>query len=322
MPGVLWFGGRLVLDKELTPGNLTSFMIYKVTVGFAFGALTSLYGDFMKAVGAGDRIFQLLDRQPEIRFSGGDVLPYVEGNLKFENVSFSYPSREGVVVLKDINLSLQPGMTVALVGHSGGGKTTIASLIELFYLPSSGTIKLDGRDIKELDPLFVRKKIGLVSQEPCLFAKTILDNIAYGMDPEEFSSEEEKMERVQEVALIANAQEFINQFPEKYQTIVGERGIKLSGGQKQRIAIARALLKRPKILILDEATSSLDSESEYLVKEAIDQLISQKEGRAVLVIAHRLSTVKNADIVCVIESGKIVEQGTHKELIEKKRRII
>jgi len=271
----------------------------------------------MKAVGAGDRLFNLLDRQPEIRFSGGDVIPNLEGIISFENVSFSYPTRQNYIVLRDINLTLLPGMTVALVGHSGGGKTTIASLIELFYLPSSGTIKLYGRDIRELDPTFVRKSIGLVSQEPSLFAKTILDNIAYGTEDIDFLSEDDKIQKIEEAAMLSNAHEFISQFPDKYQTMVGERGIRLSGGQKQRIAIARALLKNPKVLILDEATSALDGESEYLVKEAIDQLINQKEGRAVLVIAHRLSTVKNADLVCVIESGKIVEEGTHDELIEK-----
>jgi len=317
IPGVLWFGGKLTLDGELTTGKLTSFIIYTVTVGISVGALTGLYGDFMKAVGASDRIFKIQDRVPEVKFTGGDTLSEVKGYITFENVSFSYPTRTNVEVLKNINLSLKPHTTIALVGHSGGGKSTIASLIEMFYYPTKGIIKLDDHDIKDLDPKFLRKNIGLVSQEPSLFATTIRENILYGCDDTDFESPEEKEERILQAAKQANAYEFISEFPEKFNTIVGERGVRLSGGQKQRVAIARALLKNPKILIFDEATSALDSQSEYLVKEALDTLMTQKQGRTILVIAHRLSTVKNADIVCVIESGEMVEQGTHNELLEK-----
>jgi ATP-binding cassette subfamily B protein len=317
IPGVLWFGGKLTLDGELTTGKLTSFIIYTITVGVAVGGLTSLYGDIMKAVGASDRIFKIQDRVPEVKFSGGDILQEVNGRVTFENVSFAYPTRPNVEVLKNINLTLEPNTTIALVGHSGGGKSTIASLIELFYYPTKGVIKLDDHDIKDLDPKFLRKNIGLVSQEPSLFATTIKENICYGCDENDFDSDLDKEERILLASKQANAYEFISEFTQKFETIVGERGVRLSGGQKQRVAIARALLKNPQILIFDEATSALDSQSEYLVKEALDVLMTKKEGRTVLVIAHRLSTVKNADMVCVIESGEIVETGTHTQLLEQ-----
>eukprot|EP01120_Amphizonella_sp_Union-15-10_P014917 TRINITY_DN7461_c0_g1_i1.p1 TRINITY_DN7461_c0_g1~~TRINITY_DN7461_c0_g1_i1.p1 ORF type:complete len:644 (+),score=127.81 TRINITY_DN7461_c0_g1_i1:64-1995(+) len=315
--GVLWYGGYLVIHNELGTGTLTSFILYTINVGFAFGALSGLYVEFMKAIGASERVFDLLYRKPLVRFDGGQTVHNIIGNVKFESVTFNYPTRTDFPVLSDINLELKPGRVIALVGPSGGGKTTIVNLIEQFYYPQEGRITLDGIDLKSIDPHFLHKHIGIVSQEPSLFACTIADNITYGCDPEDFESDEEKQKRIVQAAKMSNAHEFITSFPQTYETLVGERGVRLSGGQKQRIAIARALIRNPKILLLDEATSALDAESEYLVKEALDTLLKSPEGRSVLVIAHRLSTVQNADEVVVIEKGCVVEKGTHEELINK-----
>jgi len=267
--------------------------------------MSGLYTELMKAVGASERVFDLIDRVPSVNWKGGKIIEKWIGHLRLEDVSFSYPSRSDVMVLNGINLELKPGTVVALVGRSGGGKTTIASLIELFYYPIKGRITLDGIDIKTLDPQFLHSKIGIVSQEPLLFGTTIVENIAYGR--------EAPLEKIIEIAKLANAHQFIQSFPDGYRTVVGERGIRLSGGQKQRVAIARALLTDPRILLLDEATSALDAESEYLVREALNKLM---QGRTVLVIAHRLTTVQNAQQVCVVDEGKIVERGTHQELLD------
>ncbi|XP_038053819.1 ABC transporter B family member 1-like [Patiria miniata] len=310
---VLWYGGKLVHLNVTTGGTqgisvgiLTAFMLYTLNVAMAFAFLASLYGDFMQAVGASIRIFALMDRQPEVSNEGGQHLMEFNGELEFEDVHFKYPSRPENEVLKGVSFDMKPGQVMALVGPSGGGKSTIVNLIERFYEPTSGSVKLDGVSLSELDPMFFRRKISMVSQEPSLFACSIKDNIAYGKDATD--------EEIEQAARMANAHDFITSFEEGYKTLVGERGVRLSGGQKQRVAIARALIMDPKILLLDEATSALDAESEHLVQEAIDRAMV---GRTVLIIAHRLSTVRNASQVLVINHGRIAEKGTHDELVGK-----
>jgi ABC-type multidrug transport system fused ATPase/permease subunit len=303
---VLWYGSTLVLKEELSPGLLTAFMLYMFNIAMAFAVTSSLYGTFMQAVGASIRIFQLLDRVPHIPIAGGEQLLMFEGSIEFQQVSFRYPSRPDTEVLKSISFHVERGTVVALVGPSGGGKSTIVSLIERFYTPLEGKICLGGCDVMNLDPKWFRGNVSMVGQEPVLFACTIRDNIAYGKD----ASQEE----IEDVGKKANAHEFITNFEEGYDTLVGERGVRLSGGQKQRIAIARALLMNPTILLLDEATSALDAESEYLVQDAIDKAMV---GRTVLIIAHRLSTVRNADKVLVVDKGVIAESGTHDQLLSQ-----
>jgi ABC-type multidrug transport system fused ATPase/permease subunit len=261
----------------------------------------------MQAVGASSRIFQLLDRKPEIPVRGGEKGDKFEGHIEFNKVTFQYPSRKDNKILDNISLTIKPGTVLALVGPSGGGKSTIVSLMERFYDVPEGDILIDGRNIKDLDPEWYRSHVALVSQEPVLFATSIKENISYGI------SREVTMSEIENAAIKANAHNFISDFAEKYETQVGERGVRLSGGQKQRIAIARALLLNPKILLLDEATSALDAESEYLVQDAIEKAM---HGRTVLIIAHRLSTVKKADVIAVLSGGRIVEKGSHQELLE------
>ncbi|XP_032899235.1 ABC transporter B family member 1-like [Amblyraja radiata] len=308
---VLWYGSKLVFDERhgkpgISFGTLASFMVYSMNVAMAFGMLASLYGDFMQAVGASIRIFELLDRKPKIPCVGGNRLDSLEGRLEFQSVSFTYPTRQASRVLKELTFEIEPGNVVALVGPSGGGKSTIVNLIERFYDPDSGRILLGRFNLQSLDPQWFRQKISIVSQEPTLFATSIKKNITYGRDA--------NMEEVIDAAKKANAHDFILAFENGYDTIVGERGIRLSGGQKQRIAIARALIMDPVLLLLDEATSALDAESEHLVQEAIDRVMQE---RTVLVIAHRLSTVRNASKVIVIDKGRIVESGTHQSLLVK-----
>jgi ATP-binding cassette subfamily B protein len=302
---VFWYGGRLVLRQELSPGQLTSFLVYTLMVGFALGSLADLWADFMKSIGAAERIFELLDRQPSIPASGGLQLPQVDGRLAFEGIRFAYPTRPEAVVLDALTLELAAGERVALVGPSGAGKSTLAQLVARFYDPSAGEVRLDGVPLTSLDPAWLRRQVGVVAQEPVLFSTTIEDNIRYGAPGA-------SAEAVVEAARIANAESFIQRFPDGYRTLVGERGVQLSGGQKQRVAIARAVLKDPRILILDEATSALDAESEQLVKEALDRLMV---GRTTLIIAHRLSTVIDADRVVVIDGGKVVQAGSHAALL-------
>jgi len=301
---VLWYGGKLVHDGKMNVGELTSFILYALNVAMAFAFLSSLYGDFMKAVGASVRIFELLDRKPELA-PGTVTLDSAKVDLKFEDVSFHYPTRPDNSVLKLLSFDVKPGETVALVGPSGGGKSTIINLIERFYDPIEGRILVDNNPLFDINTDWFRKRVGIVSQEPTLFATTIGKNIAYGRDATQ--------QEIEDAAKQANAHEFILTFEDGYDTNVGERGIKLSGGQKQRVAIARALIMDPDILLLDEATSALDAESEHLVQEAIDRAMV---GRTVLVIAHRLSTVRDASRVMVIAKGTIAEQGTHEELLD------
>ncbi|KAM6407134.1 LOW QUALITY PROTEIN: ATP-binding cassette sub-family B member 10, mitochondrial [Pluvialis apricaria] len=307
---VLYKGGLLMGSAYMTVGELSSFLMYAFWVGISIGGLSSFYSELMKGLGAGGRLWELIERKPQLPFNEGITLgkDTFRGALEFKDVEFAYPTRPETSIFKDFSLSIPAGSVMALVGPSGTGKSTIVSLLLRLYDPISGTITVDGFDIRQLNPLWFRTKIGTVSQEPILFSCSIAENIAYGAeDPSTVTAEE-----IQKVAEIANAASFIRDFPKGFDTVVGEKGILLSGGQKQRIAIARALLKNPKILLLDEATSALDAENEYLVQEALDRLM---EGRTVLIIAHRLSTIQNADFVAVLGQGKILECGKHEELL-------
>ncbi|XP_051057789.1 ATP-binding cassette sub-family B member 10, mitochondrial isoform X2 [Phodopus roborovskii] len=309
---VLYKGGLLMGSAHMTVGELSSFLMYAFWVGLSIGGLSSFYSELMKGLGAGGRLWELLERQPQLPFKEGTVLDEksFQGALEFRNVHFTYPARPEVSVFQDFSLSIPSGSVTALVGPSGSGKSTVVSLLLRLYDPVSGTVSLDGHDIRQLNPIWLRSKIGTVSQEPVLFSCSIAENIAYGADnPSSVTAQQ-----VERAAEVANAAEFIRGFPQGFGTVVGEKGILLSGGQKQRIAIARALLKNPKILLLDEATSALDAENEHLVQEALDRLM---EGRTVLIIAHRLSTIKNANFVAVLDQGKISEHGTHEELLLK-----
>merc|ERR1711972_1303458 len=262
-----------------------------------------------KGLGASTRLWELTDRTPLIPPVGGIVPVNPKGQIRFDNVSFAYPTRPDQDILKSLNLDIPPKTVVAIVGPSGSGKSTIGSLLLRLYSPNSGSVSLDGQDIGSLDPNFLRTYIGTVSQEPVLFSSSIRDNILYGApNPEKVSQED-----LERAAKEANAHNFIMAFPEGYDTLVGERGVMLSGGQKQRVAIARAIIKQPGLLLLDEATSALDSQSEHEVKVALDRIM---KGRSVITIAHRLSTIKNADLIAVIESGKIVEYGSYHSLLK------
>jgi ATP-binding cassette subfamily B protein len=302
---VMGYGGRLVTDGVMTVGQLTSFLVYTLFVAVSLGALGDLWADFMRAVGAAERVFELVDRTPAIAPDGGLAPASVEGRIELDHVDFTYPARPDARVLTDLTLRIEPGEVVAVVGSSGAGKSTIAALLSRLYDPSGGAVRLDGLDLRELDAAWLRRQVGVVAQEPMLFSSSVADNIRYGRA----GATDAELEAA---ARAANAHDFISRFPEGYETRVGERGVQLSGGQKQRIAIARAVLKDPKVLVLDEATSALDAESEHLVQEALDRLL---RGRTTLVIAHRLSTVKNADRVVVLDGGKIVQQGKHAELV-------
>jgi ABC transporter fused permease/ATP-binding protein len=302
---VFWYGGRLVLRGDMTVGQLTSFLIYTLMVAMALGGLADLWADFMRAAGAAERVFELLDRVPAIPAHGGALPVEVTGKVELAGVRFAYPTRPDVTVLDGVNLAIAPGEVVALVGPSGAGKSTVASLLLRLYDPLAGDVLLDGTDVRALDPRWLRGQIGTVAQEPILFSTTVAENIRYGR-PDAADAE------VEAAARAANAHGFVSQFPDGYATLVGERGVQLSGGQKQRVAIARAVLKDPRILILDEATSALDAESEHLVREALERLM---RGRTTLIIAHRLSTVMGADRVVVLDGGRIVQSGPHARLV-------
>ncbi|XP_062955302.1 mitochondrial potassium channel ATP-binding subunit isoform X1 [Cynocephalus volans] len=308
--GTLFIGGSLVAGQQLTGGDLMSFLVASQTVQRSMANLSILFGQVVRGLSAGTRVFEYMAQSPCIPLSGGCYIPreHLRGSITFQDVCFSYPCRPGFEVLKDFTLTLPPGKIVALVGQSGGGKTTVASLLERFYDPTAGVVMLDGRDLRTLDLSWLRGQVvGFISQEPVLFGTTIMENIRFG-------KLEASDEEVYAAAREANAHEFITSFPEGYNTVVGERGTTLSGGQKQRLAIARALIKQPTVLILDEATSALDAESERIVQEALDRASA---GRTVLVIAHRLSTVRGADHIVVMANGRVWEAGTHEELLRK-----
>ncbi|GGJ27558.1 ABC transporter ATP-binding protein [Deinococcus roseus] len=303
---VLWYGGRLVAVKEISPGVLLTFVLYTFNIAGTVGTLTSIFAQVQSALGASSRIFELLDTQTDLPEPEKPTpLPQVKGTVQFEEVGFSYGDRGKV--LENISLTAHPGEVIAIVGPSGAGKSTLVSLVPRFYDVTSGKILLDGMDLRDMELQNLRGHIGIVPQETLLFSGSISENIQYGRLQ---AGENE----VLEAAKAANAHEFISRFPEGYATVVGERGVKLSGGQRQRIAIARALLKNPRLLILDEATSSLDSESESLVQEALNTLM---QGRTTFVIAHRLSTVRSADRIVVLDQGKIVQEGRHEDLLEQ-----
>lgn len=309
--GTLFAGGYLMSGGEITAGDLMSFLVASQTIERSLAQMSFLFGNVVKGMSAGARAFEFINNEPKIPIKGGKIIPYyaMYGDVEFEHVNFSYPTRAGQKVLKDFNLKVPRGTVVALVGLSGGGKSTVAALLERFYDIDDGKISIDGVSLKELDPTWLRgKAIGFINQEPVLFATSVMENIRYGR-PDATDIE------VIEAASMANADGFIRSFPEGYNTVLGERGVTVSGGQKQRIAIARALIKNPSILVLDEATSALDAESEQIVQAALDNVV---KGRTVLIIAHRLSTIRDADIIAVVSNGQIVEQGSHDELRKKK----
>ena len=307
---VLWFGGHEVLAHRLTPGGLISFLFYLMLLIGPLQSLASLYNEFQQALGGAARIFELLDTRPAIFDApGAYALPAVRGHLEVRGLSFAYGAdgRMGAVVLDEVDLTAMPGQVVALVGPSGAGKTTLVSLLPRFYDLTAGRITIDGHDIAEVTQESLRTVMAIVPQEPSLFGGTVRENIAYGRA----GATDDEVERA---ARAANAHEFIAALPGGYDAIVGERGVKLSGGQRQRIAIARAILKDPRLLILDEATSALDNHSEALVQEALERLMV---GRTTIVIAHRLTTVERADKIVVLDRGRVVEEGTHVDLLAR-----
>lgn len=308
--GVIWYGSVLVLNGEMSVGDLTTYILYSMFVAGSMGSFPDLYANVQKAVGASERVIELLEEKQEdisVNPINSADRKRISGNLSFEHINFSYPSRLESPVLKDISFSVKAGEKLAIVGPSGTGKSTIASLILRFYNPQSGQLLFDGSPAENYSLTDIRSQIAIVPQDVLLFGGTIRENIAYG----DLNASKEE---VIEAAKRANAHDFITGFPEGYETLVGERGVKLSGGQRQRIAIARALLKDPAILILDEATSSLDSESERLVQEALEELL---KNRTSIIIAHRLSTIRQVDKIIVISEGEVIESGTHQELIQQ-----
>jgi len=298
-----WYGAFLVQSHEMTVGELFSFVLYTPFIGFSIAGLGDIYSQLQRSIGASERLLEILkekDEAEEIDFPPVKL----QGKIEFDNVSFAYPTRKDFQVLKDLNFQVEPGEKVALVGQSGSGKSTIINLLLRFYAVEHGAIKVDGKSIQEFNLTAYRRNLGIVPQEVILFGGTIRENISYGKPAATF-------EEVEDAARQANALDFIESFPDGFNTLVGERGVKLSGGQRQRVAIARAILKNPSILILDEATSSLDAQSEVLVQQALEKLM---EGRTTIVIAHRLSTIKKVDRIFVIQEGRLAEMGSHLEL--------
>ena len=304
---ILWRGALMVENKEMESGDLFSFIIYTTILGGAIASFGTLYTQILSALGATERILEILDRDSEIQISESknEAAQSISGKVEFKNVSFSYPTRNDVEVLKNISITVLSGQKIALVGQSCGGKSTIVQLLLRFYNTGGGSIYIDDIPLENIPLYSLRKEIGIVPQDVILFGGSILENIRYGKTDADF-------EEIKEAARLSNSLEFIESFPDKFDTVVGERGIKLSGGQRQRIAIARAILKNPRILILDEATSSLDAESEKLVQDALENLMV---GRTSIIIAHRLATIKDVDCIYVLEKGEILESGTHNQLI-------
>lgn len=303
---VLWYGGRQVIEGSISPGDLFAFVLFAGILIGPFGSAARVFSQIKEAQGAMQRVFEILDTEPDIRDRPGAIeMPPITGHVQVEHVSFAYDPRQPV--LSDVSFEVQPGQMVALVGPTGSGKTTLINLLHRFYDPLEGVIRIDGHDLRDVRLESLYRQIALVPQETILFGGTIMDNIRYGRDgaPDE---------DVIAASKAANAHDFITAMPDGYRTIVGEKGVNLSGGQRQRLAIARAVLKNPRILILDEATSALDAESERLVQEALDRLMA---GRTTFVIAHRLTTVQGADRILVLQKGRIVEDGTHEQLMAR-----
>lgn len=301
---IIWYGGNNVINGTITAGSLVAFLTYAVNISNPIKRLTRVIGNIQKALAAAQRVFMIIDMPEEIAESrDAKQLPEVSGKVEFQNVSFAYNDKGNVIT--DLSFSVKPGEVIAIVGPSGAGKSTIANLLPRFYDVNKGDIKIDGHSVREVTLDSLRKQVGIVPQETMLFNGSVYNNILYGrLDATK--------EEIEAAAKAANAHDFIMQLTDGYETKLGDRGVNLSGGQRQRIAIARAILKNPRILILDEATSALDTESERVVQEALDRLMV---GRTSFVIAHRLSTVKNADKILVLEKGNLVESGTHDELL-------
>lgn len=304
---VLWYGGRQVIDGSVSPGELFAFVLFAGILIGPFSSAARVFGHIREAQGAMQRVFEILDARPDISDApAARPIDSVAGHLRIEQVGFSYDVRQPV--LTDFSFEAQPGQLIAIVGPTGAGKTTLISLIHRFYDPTEGRITVDGRDLRDITMDSWYRQVSLVPQETVLFGGTILDNIRYG-------NPQADDESVQAASRAAHAHDFIVGLPDSYQTLVGEKGVNLSGGQRQRIAIARAILKNPRVLLLDEATSSLDSESERLVQEALERLM---RGRTTFVVAHRLTTVQRADRIVVLNKGVLVETGTHHELMDRK----
>ena len=303
---ILWYGGNSVIDGSITAGSLVAFLTYAVNISNPIKRLSRVIGNIQKALAAAQRVFDVMDMPEAIKDApNAKALPLVKGNVRFNDVSFSY--NPGEEVLSHMSFDVKPGQMIAFVGPSGAGKSTVASLLPRFYDVTSGSITIDGQDIRDVTMQSLREQVGIVPQETVLFNGSVYDNILYGrLDATK--------EEVEAAAKAANAHNFISELPQGYNTMLGDRGVNISGGQRQRISIARAILKNPQILILDEATSALDTESERVVQEALDRLMI---GRTSFVIAHRLSTIKNADKIMVLEKGCLAEEGTHDELMAK-----
>ena len=303
---ILWFGGNNVIEGETTAGSLVAFLAYAVNISNPIKRITRTTGNIQRALAAAQRVFGVLDLPEEVKdLPDARELPAVTGSVRFEHVTFSY--NEGDEILHNLSFEVKPGQAVGLVGPSGAGKSTVASLLPRFYDCDSGTIRIDETDIKHVTLDSLRNQVGIVPQETILFNGSVYDNILYGrLDATK--------EEIEAAAKAANAHDFIMELPEGYNTMLGDRGVNISGGQRQRIAIARAILKDPRILVLDEATSALDTESERVVQEALNRLMV---GRTSIIIAHRLSTIKNADRIIVLDKGKVAEAGTHEELMAK-----
>jgi len=302
---VLWYGGRQVIDGSVSPGDLFAFVLFAGILIGPFSSAARVFGQVREAQGSTQRVFEILDAQPDIRDTpAARPIDHVRGHLRIEHVGFFYDARQPV--LTDLSFEAQPGQLIAVVGPTGSGKTTLVNLIHRFYDPTEGRITVDGRDLRDITLESWYRQISLVPQETILFGGTIFDNIRYGNPHADDES-------VHAASRAAHAHDFILGLPDSYQTLVGEKGVNLSGGQRQRIAIARAILKNPRVLLLDEATSSLDSESERLVQEALERLMT---GRTTFVVAHRLTTIQRADRIVVLNKGALVETGTHQELME------
>ena len=305
--GIFWLGGHMVIDQRIQPDELGKFFMYTLAVAGAVGSLAGVFGSYNQALGSTARLFEILDSKPEIADPPGAIdLQEPRGEIEFQGVSFAYDDRN-VEVIRDLNLRIAPGEVCALVGSSGSGKTTVGRMLLRFWDPQKGSIRFDGHDTRELSLASLRGAMAEVSQDPVLFSGSIRENIRYGrLDATNAE--------IESAAKAANADHFVREFPDGYDTIIGERGVKLSGGQRQRLAIARAILRDPKVLLLDEATSALDSESEHLVQSALERL---QQGRTTLVIAHRLSTIRDANRIVVLDHGAVVESGTHEELMRR-----